>query len=164
MRAEPSAQMPYCGGPLHSAHYQRKPRGGPPDLCQAYEMRFSLCCGRAGCRRRILPPSVRFWARRVYWAPVILLVSALRQGQNPDITLERLKGLCGVWRSTVRRWQRYFLKLFPHTMNYRRLTGHLMPPISTDSLPGDLLIRFDHSFGNPETALIQCLRTLALGP
>ena len=62
------------------------------------------------CRRRF-----DFGRVGVYWAPVMLIVSALRQGQNPDITLERLKGLCGVWRSTVKRWQRYFCKLFsPH--------------------------------------------------
>lgn len=164
MRTDPCQRLPFCGGPLHCAHYQRKPRGGPPDLDEAFEIRFSLCCGREGCRRRILPPSVRFWQRRVYWAPVVLLVSALRQGQNPDITLERLKGLCGVWRSTVKRWQRYFLKLFPQTINYRRLSGHLMPPIGTDQLPRDLLSRFCQTFCDPVIALVKCLKTLALGP
>jgi hypothetical protein len=44
---------PTVGGPLHDAHYLRKPRGGPPDLCEALEVRFSLCCGRAGCRRDV---------------------------------------------------------------------------------------------------------------
>lgn len=164
MRADPSLRLPYCGGPLHSAHYQRKPRGGPPDLCEAYEVRFSLCCGAAGCRRRVLPPSLRFWSRRVYWAPVVVLASALRQGQNPDITLERLKGLCGVWRTTVKRWQRYFKELFVHSFNYRRLSGHLMPPIGADQLPKDLLARFCQVFCDPVIALVQCLQTLALGP
>jgi hypothetical protein len=111
-----------------------------------------------------LPPSVRFWQRRVYWAPVVLLVSALRQGQNPDITFERLKGLCGVWRSTVKRWLRYFKELFAHSVNYRRLSGHLMPPIDADQLPGGLLARFCQTFCDPMIALIQCLQTLALGP
>jgi hypothetical protein len=164
VRADPRPRLPYCGGPLHCAHYQRKPRGGPPDLCEAFEVRFSLCCGAAGCRRRILPPSVRFWQRRVYFAPVVLLVSALRQGQNPDITLERLKGLCGVWRSTVRRWLRYFKELFAHSVNYRRLSGHLMPPIGADQLPRDLLARFFKTYGDPVIALFQCLKILALGP
>ena len=90
--------MPFCGSPLHDAHYQRKPRGGPHDLQEAFEVRFSLCCGRPGCRRRVLPPSVRFWDRRVYWAPVLLLVSALRQGQKPAVTMEHLKAFCHVWR------------------------------------------------------------------
>jgi hypothetical protein len=51
----------------------------------------------------VLPPSVLFWGRRVYWAPVMLLVTALRQGRNPDATLEKLKSFCGVWRSTIKR-------------------------------------------------------------
>ena len=53
---------PIVGGPLHYANYPRKPRGGPPDLDEAFEIRYSLCCGREGCRRRVLPPSVRFLA------------------------------------------------------------------------------------------------------
>jgi hypothetical protein len=111
-----------------------------------------------------LPPSLRFWQRRVYWAPVVLLVSALRQGQNPDITLERLKGLCGVWRSTVKRWLRYFKELFAHSINFRRLSGHLMPPIGADRLPRQLLARFFKTYGDPVVALFQCLKILALGP
>ena len=107
---------------------------------------------------------MRFWGRRVYWAPVLLLVSALRQGQNPDVTLERLKGICGVWRSTVKRWQRYFRDLFPKSVNYRRLSGHLMPPIAPEHLPKALLARFCQTYSEPEDALVNCLRTLALGP
>ena len=95
---------------------------------------------------------------------MVLLVSALRQGQNPDITLERLKGLCGVWRSTVRRWLHYFKELFAHSVNYRRLSGRLMPPIGTDELPRQLLARFIKTFGDPVIALFQCLKILALGP
>jgi hypothetical protein len=127
-------------------------------------MRFSLCCGRDGCRRRVLPPSVRFWGRRVYWAPVVLLVSALRCGHRPAVTLERLKGLCGVWRSTVKRWQRYFQDIFPQSMGYRRLRGHVLSVAVPDQLPGALIRRFYAVFHHPETALANCLRALASGP
>jgi len=95
---------------------------------------------------------------------VLLLVSALRQGQKPAITFERLKALCGVWRSTVKRWQRYFRDLFTQSVRYRRLSGHLLPPIAPDRLPGALLARFYPGCGDPETTLISCLKTLALGP
>jgi len=127
-------------------------------------VRFSLCCGREGCRRRVLPPSVRFWGRRVYWAPVILLVTALRQGHNPAVTLERLKGLCGVWRSTVKRWQRYFQNIFPHSDAYRRLRGRFLRGGAPNPLPGALIWRFYRVYHKPETALANCLRALASGP
>jgi len=153
-----------CGGPLHSAHYWRKPRGGPPDLCEAFELRFSLCCGRSGCRRRVQPPSVRFWGRRVYWAPVLVLVTALRQGRNPDATLVRLKALCGVWRSTIRRWRHYFRDLFTDSAAWRRVSGRLMPPLAADRLPRSLLQRVRHSSADARTALVTCLKLLALGP
>ena len=126
-------------------------------------MRFSLCCGRAGCRRRVLPPSVRFWGRRVYWAPVVLLVSALRQG-NPVFTFERLKALFGVWRSTVNRWQKYFRHIFAQSIGYRRLRGQLMPQAETGPLPAALLARFTRVIVDPRTALVSCLRALGLGP
>jgi hypothetical protein len=92
------------------------------------------------------------------------LVSALRQGQNPSVTLERLKRLCGLWRSTVKRWQRYFRDLFAQSIGYRRLSGQLMPPIAKDQLPAALLARFYPVGGEPQSALVSCLRALALGP
>lgn len=155
--------MPYCEGPLHCADYLRKPRGGPPDLEEAFEVRFSLCCGRPDCRRRVLPPSVRFWDRRVYWAPVVLLISALRQG-NPVYTFERLKSLCGVWRSTVNRWQKYFRSIFAQSIGYRRLRGYLMAQAVSAPLPAALLARFTRIIPDPQTALVTCLKALAMGP
>ena len=149
---------------MHYGNYARKPRGGPPDIDEAFEIRYSLCCSREGCRRRVLPPSVRFWERRVYWAPVLFIVTALRQGRNPEHTLEQLKGFCGVWRSTVNRWKHYFRALFPQSLSYRRLAGHLIPPISSNHLPKALLERFCRGAPDIETALVNCLTTLALGP
>ncbi len=43
----------FCGGPLHRGDYARKPRGGLVAMAaEAFARRFSLCCGREGCRRR----------------------------------------------------------------------------------------------------------------
>lgn len=111
-----------------------------------------------------MPPSVRFWQRRVYWSPVFILVTALRQGRNPAVTLERLKGLCGVWRSTVKRWQRYFQHLFPHSDGYRRLAERLLLPGASNRLPRALILRFAQVYHHPETALAFCLKALAAGP
>jgi hypothetical protein len=110
----------------------------------------------------VLPPSVRFWGRRVYWAPVLLLVTAVRQGQKPSVTLQRLKAFCGVWRSTVNRWQSYFRNLFAKSISYRRLSGYFMPPIAADQLPKTLLERFCRC--DPQAALVICLHTLVRGP
>ena len=155
--------LPYCGGPLHYANYWRKPRGGPPDLQIFFDLRYSLCCGKEGCRRRVMPPSVRFWGRRVYWAPVVLLLTALRQGKNPEVTLERLKGLCGVWRSTVNRWRDYFLEIFPDSLPWLRLSGHVMIK-DTNRLVHDLLCLYYQKAQDPVKAMSKCLKGLAMGP
>jgi len=93
----------------------------------------------------------------------VLLVSALRQG-NPVFTLERLKALCGVWRSTVNRWQKYFRSIFAQSIGYRRLRGYLMPQTVSGPLPAALLARFTQIISDPQTALVACLRALAMGP
>ena len=69
-----AAGCPRCGGELHSASYPRKPHGLAPAL-RADARRHSLCC--AACRRRVLPPSVRFFGRRFRVAPLFLVVSVL---------------------------------------------------------------------------------------
>ncbi len=54
---------PGCEGPLHRGDYERKPRGAlVAAASEAFRVRHSLCCG--WCRRRALPPSVRFLGRR----------------------------------------------------------------------------------------------------
>ena len=52
-----------CGGNLHAASYPRKPRGVERPLV-AEARRLSFCCTREGCRRRVTPPSVRYFGRR----------------------------------------------------------------------------------------------------
>jgi hypothetical protein len=156
--------VPFCGGPLHYACYERKPRGGPPDLPEAYSVRFSLCCGRPGCRRRVLPASVLFWGRRVYWAPVLLVVTALRQGRDRGYTVRRLQALFGLTRPTLARWIGYFRQQFPHSLSFRRLSGRLMPPVAIQKLPGTLMERFVRARGEHEAALVACLQALAPGP
>ena len=59
-----AARCRLCGGALHSASYDRKPRGGPAGLGQEYAERFSFCCAVDGCRKRTTPPSLRFLGRQ----------------------------------------------------------------------------------------------------
>src|SRR5258708_17558960 len=69
---------PACGGRLHRGDYPRKPRGGLLGIAgEVFSKRISLCCGRAGCRKRATPPSVRFLGRRIYLGAAVVLASAL---------------------------------------------------------------------------------------
>lgn len=138
----------------------RKPRGGPADLPEAFAVRLSWCCGREGCRRRVLPPSVLFWGRRVYWGAVVLVITALRQGRVAGSTAQRLQVLFGVTRPTLARWLRYFRDLFPQTPPWRRLVGRLWPPVRADHLAEDVLTRFVRARGDPESGLVGCLTAL----
>ncbi len=55
-----------------------KPRGAEiAGAGEAFKLRHSLCCGRRGCRRRALPPSLRFLGRRVYLEAVVLIATAI---------------------------------------------------------------------------------------
>jgi hypothetical protein len=93
-----------------------------------------------------------------------LLVTALRQGRKPAFTLHRLKSFFGLWPSTIKRWLRYFQGLFIQSDTYRRLCGYLMPPIGRDVFLRDLLQRFYQQRCDAQTALIDCLCALAMGP
>ncbi len=101
-----------CGGRLHCANYPRAPRGGPDHLPEEYRCRFSFCCDRDGCRKRMTPPSVRFLGRKVYLGAVVILISAMRQGPTPRRVRE-LSTLFGVDRATIARWQAFWRDYIP---------------------------------------------------
>jgi hypothetical protein len=91
------------------------------------------------------------------------LITALRQGKNPTITLERLKECSSVWRSTVNRWRDYFLKIFPDSSSWRQLAGHVLIK-GTNCLIYNLLALYYQKMPSAELALVECLQVLALGP
>jgi len=127
-------------------------------------VRFSLCCGKPGCRRRVLPPSVLFWGRRVYFAAVLWVVPALRQGRIRGYTARRLQALFGLTRPTLARWCRYFREEFPQSRCFQRFGGRLMPPVAMKKLPGGLIERFITARGEHEAALVACLKALSPAP
>jgi hypothetical protein len=103
-----------CGGCLHSANYLRKPRGTPAQLPEEQLLRLSFCCDRDGCRRRVLPPSVRFLGRKVYLCAIVVLISAMRQGPTPR-RIRELSKRFGADESTIARWQTFWRQHFPRT-------------------------------------------------
>ncbi len=129
-----------CGGRLHSAKYPRKPRGGPSDL-EGYDSRWSFCCDREGCRRRVTPPSLRFLGRRVYLGAVVVLVTAMLHGVTGR-RAAKLRELVGVDRRTLERWRRWWREAFSSTSLWRDAKARFMPPVAEAELPASLLARF----------------------
>jgi hypothetical protein len=104
-----------------------------------------------------------FWLRLVYWGPVRLVVTSLRQGQAHNARGKRFRTAFGVTRPILVRWRSYFLELFVHSPSWRRLSGQLMPPVDQHRLPVGLMDRFLKALGDPETVLAPRPRTVALG-
>ena len=118
-----AAGCPRCGGALHSATYPRKPHGLAADL-RADVRRFSLCC--SVCRRRVNPPSVRFFGRRFYVAPLFLMVSAL--ALSGGVRLPTIARRWGVPVATLKRWRRWWQEAFVLSDAWRVQRGGLAVP------------------------------------
>jgi hypothetical protein len=135
-----AGRCPHCQGPLHQANYQRKPRGAAQaQLGEAFTVRHSLCCGREGCRKRALPPSLRFLGRRVYLEAVVLLASALAA---VAASLREASLAAAVPARTLRRWSVWWTGAFVALPVWQQLRGLFVPPPpDDDALPGALLDR-----------------------
>jgi hypothetical protein len=143
----------HCGGPLHQGNYARKPRGGwlDADLGDAFALRHSLCCGRGGCRRRALPPSLRFLGRRVYIGAVVVLASVCAQ------IAESVKAAAVATRVpqlTLARWGRWWREAFPALPTWAELRARFAPPPpDVERLPESLLRRAEAiQAGSPVSA------------
>ncbi len=138
---ERAAEQPCrdCGGPLHRGDYPRKPRGGRlAAAAESFGRRFSLCCGRDGCRHRATPPSVRFLGRRVYVGAMVILASVVA------LTMARASAVVrttGVPARTARRWLRWWRGPFITTAPFVELSAYLVPAPDRQALPASLLER-----------------------
>ena len=148
-----AARCQACGGPLDAGHFLRKPRGGPDGLGDEHARRFDFCCRVEGCRKRHLPPSVRFLARRVYLGAVVLLVSAMQHGASPG----RLRELLGVSGRTLYRWRGWWQVAFPSTSFWTAARGLFATRVAEGRLPLSLLERFA---GDGRARAIAALRFL----
>lgn len=111
-----------CGGPLHRGDYRRKPRGGlVAPTADSFEVRFSLCCGREGCRRRATPPSVRFLGRRVYVGAVVIIASVIALARSSA------RRETGIAPRTARRWIRWWREMFTSTPVFAAICARLVP-------------------------------------
>lgn len=126
-----------CGGPLHQAHFPRKPRSCPAEVRTGFARRLSFCCGH--CRRRITTVSVRFLGRRVHLALAVVLVSA--RGPTPAAARQLAQHL-SVAPRTVARWRQWWREHFPVTDLWQTMRARFMPPLDTSLLPTTLLACF----------------------
>ncbi len=134
-----------CGGPLHRGDYPRKPRGGLLAVAaEVWERRFSLCCGRDGCRHRATPPSVRFLGRRVYVGAVVILASGLALAVMSAGAGTRMTG---VPARTTRRWRRWWRGPFLTSAPFVELSARLVPALDRHALPASLLERLADDLG-----------------
>ena len=129
-----------CGGRLHCANYPRKPQGAA-DLPKEYRSRFSFCCDRDGCRKRMTPPSVRFLGRKVYLGAVVILVSAMQQGPSAW-RVHELSKLFDADRRTISRWQAFWRDHFPKTVFWKDALARLVPVVQIITLPLSFLEAF----------------------
>ena len=115
---------PVCDGPLHRGDYNRKPRGALiAPAGEAFARRFSLCCGREGCRKRATPPSVRFLGRRVYLGAVVILASIVALAVHSAAEIRRQTE---VPARTTRRWLGWWQGPFLGTEVFVRIRAQLI--------------------------------------
>jgi hypothetical protein len=127
----------YCGAVLHRGDYTRKPRGGP-----SWDKRYSFCCSRDGCRKRKTPPSVRFLGRKVFVGFVVVLVSAMMHGPNPQ-RLKRLQQELVIDRRTVKDWRQWWTEIFVQGPFWKAARGRFAYRLAEVRMPLSLVKAFD---------------------
>lgn len=146
----------YCGGKLHQADYPRSPMGVPSEFRDQYSQRISFCC--ANCRKRTTPPSVRFFGRRWYPAPLHIFISIMTCGINKRriALIEKYFGVT-VRESTWRRWRKWWRDEFVITKFWRQEKGRLAPTAEITQGPFPRVI-FNFYRGNIEQKMLLFLR------
>jgi hypothetical protein len=133
-----------CDGPLHRGDYDRKPRGGLFAAAgEEFVRRFSLCCGREGCRKRATPPSVRFLGRRIYLGAVVILASLVAHAIEVAEMVgaaTKIRAATGVPARTTRRWLAWWRGPFLSTEVFVAIRARLIG-VEVDRLPASIFDR-----------------------
>jgi hypothetical protein len=84
---------------------------------------------------------VRFLGRRVYAGLVVVLVSAMIHGLNPERG-KRLHEALGIDRRTLERWRQWWLSIFVESSFWREARARFMPPLCPKTMPLSLCVSF----------------------
>jgi hypothetical protein len=155
-----AAGCPRCEGPLHRGDYARKPRGAL--IAPAGEtsvVRFSLCCGREGCRKRATPPSLRFLGRRVYLGVVVIVASLVAQWLG---TAEASRPVTGVPARTTRRWVGWWRGPFVETEVFLAVRARLVG-LAIGELPASIVVKLPGTWSQRVRAVLELLAPLTTG-
>lgn len=132
---------PFCAGPLDNAPYQRKPRHVLDGLPDEFSTVFSLCCREAGCRKRTMPPSLRFFGRRVFLL-FISINACADGGRSGESMISKKARSWGVSRQTLRSWHEFWRVKFSNSGFWRANKGMLPTSFDEISIPELLLKSF----------------------
>ena len=151
---------PKCDGPLHRGDYERKPRGAAiAPAGEAFVVRFSLCCGREGCRKRATPPSLRFLGRRVYLGVVVIVASLVAEALG---AVEASRRATGVPSRTTRRWLGWWRGPFIATEVFVAVRARLVG-VAIGELPASILERLPGPWRERLHTLLELLAPLTTG-
>jgi hypothetical protein len=149
-----------CGGRLHRGDYDRKPRGALlAPAGEAFVRRFSLCCGREGCRRRATPPSLRFLGRRVYLGAVVILASMVALGLRATGASRQATG---VPARTTGRWVGWWQGPFVDTEVFVTICARLVG-VCVEQLPSSIVERLPGSWEQRVRRMLEVLAPLTTG-
>lgn len=153
-----ASRCPVCGGPLHAGNFPRKPRGAliAPEG-EAGLVRFSLCCGREGCRKRATPPSLRFLGRRVYLGVVVIVASLVAQAVGAGGTKST-----GVPRRTMRRWLAWWRGPFLATEVLLAIRARLVG-VDVGGIPRSIVERLPGTVEEQTRTMLDLLAPLTTG-
>ena len=152
----------FCNGPLYKSNYPRSPLGLKDKNREYYSVRYSFCCGH--CRKRTTTPSVRFFGRRRFPAPILILISMLKCKitQSSLLKVRRYFGV-NISKRTWMRWCKWWRTLFNNTKFWKQAKGLLPLTSAFENHPRSLIMSFSGTFSNKLTLTLQFLSPLTAG-
>jgi hypothetical protein len=146
----------HCKGHLHQSNYPRHPLGLSKAHRIHYQWRRSFCCSR--CRKRTTSPSVRFFGRRWFPSPFLILISALMKGPNQRrcTAIKKHFGIV-VNKRTWQRWRLWWQEYFQTTSFWQQVKGFFPLHALRGPFPRSLL---DSYAGSLKQKILHLLRFL----